>query len=202
MQLNRIDAFAKAALGNAACDQPGQNFDHALVALGHVRDLAQVLGAVNVFVHHQADQLGMLRVIAHIMLDQPAQRLGRGAAFQIDRRLAFADAVVGAFEHGAVEIVLALEIVVDLALGRAARDLVDARTGKAFLHEFLRGDIDDLADRLLAGLCMRSARWLGGLGQRGISGRVHGHGSAGGQGKTGAHRKPGVAAAIHACPCR
>ena len=102
----------------------------------------------------------MARVITHVVLYQAAQGIGCAAAVDIDRCLALAHAGIGAFEHGAVKLVLAFEIVVDLALGRLARDLVDPRPGQPLLHELVRGDVDDLVDRLLAAFGPASARGL------------------------------------------
>ena len=54
-------------------------------------------------------------------------------------------------EHRDVELLLAAEVVVDHPLGRAGviGDLVDARAGDSRVGELPRGDLEDLAARLL-----------------------------------------------------
>jgi len=64
------------------------------------------------------------------VLDQAPERIDRGTTFDVHAALALANLPVGAREHRAVQIVLAFEVVVDLALGRAAGNLIDARAGQ------------------------------------------------------------------------
>ena len=94
-------------------------------------------GAVRVLVGQHADEAAVLVEIIQREVDQPLHRLARRQRGEIEFALQRTDLGIGRLQRGAVEIVLAAEIIVDellVGLG-AAGDLVDARAFQPLRRE-------------------------------------------------------------------
>ena len=91
----------------------------------------------------------MLGVVVEGVPDVLPQRLVGRHRFEVRRGLARADLRVRLLEHGAIQLLLAAEVVVDHPLRRIGLvgDLVDARAGQPLVGELLRGNLEDVEPR-------------------------------------------------------
>ena len=97
-------------------------------------------GAAAVLVVQKHDEIRVFRQMIERGLDQPADRLVRRQALEIELALLLADVLIDPFEHGEVERVLVAEVVVDQLLvdAGALGDLVDAGARKTVPGELQR----------------------------------------------------------------
>ncbi len=102
---------------------------------------------MDVFDHHQADEVLIGILVVEGEADEGAQRRFRLDMIEIKRRLDLADAAVGVFEHLDEQAFLVAEIVIDhpLAGAGARRDVVDARATEALVRELIGCDVEDVA---------------------------------------------------------
>jgi hypothetical protein len=106
---------------------------------------------VDVLDAHEPDELGVRLVVVERQLGYAAHRRGGVEAVDVDRALRLADRAVGALQNRDVELLLAAEVVVDHALGRAHAlgHLVHPRPGIAVRGELAGGHLEDLVARPL-----------------------------------------------------
>ena len=147
----RVDVYrVQPCPENALRHTPVINLLHGGNGIGVERlnalALPQIVPALDVFVHHQTDEVFVVAVVVIGELNQFLQRLHRRQVVQVQVRLDGPHASISLFEHRQVQAVLAAEVVIDhpLAGARGRCNGVDARAGEAFVGELVRGHSQDL----------------------------------------------------------
>ncbi|KGS20486.1 hypothetical protein X962_5661 [Burkholderia pseudomallei MSHR7343] len=151
MQIERIDVVAEHAAFDAAREQFLERLDDADVAVLERLQLLDVFRAVNVLDRHEAHEIAMPVVIVEREFDEPAQPFARLQLADVQFALERADVAVDLLQHCLVQPFLAVEVVIEHPLRRvrAFGDRVDARPRQSHRGEFLRGDVENIALRLL-----------------------------------------------------
>lgn len=142
--LARVEAAAEGTVGRPGIEQFLQVGEHG--AFGHGRPgLAEVRSALEVFPKQEADELRVVAQELEVQGDQIAHGPPRGGARPPSGKKLFftgADPLVGLPEHGAVNALLAAEVMVDHALVHAGgvNDLVHRDPVVAAVGEQVEGD--------------------------------------------------------------
>lgn len=149
--------------------------------------------AERIFIRKQPDEFPVLRQVVQREVDEPNDSVLRRQRLQIKITLPQADFGIGAFQRGAVEVVLATEIIIDqlLVQARTLRDAVNARAVEALFGEFRPGGGKD-------GVARRLTVLRGGAGRQPSSNAPTGGGGAVQQGAEVGHRRLRAANRIRA----
>ncbi len=202
-----VDIRVEQALGLAAREDGAQRVEQRLRHAGDDFRAPHHAPHHQVLAHDEADEIGIGGEEVEGQRDELAHRRDRVLMGDIEHLLALAYDLVGGFQRGEVEVVLAAEIMVDHAdidVGRH-RDAVDAAAAIAVLGELGHRHIEDaLARRHGIALGRRAAACP--RARTGVSAGVSCSGASGAIVFIGSRNldtrrhPPRVAAALH--PCR
>ncbi|MNP29120.1 hypothetical protein D3C76_1221300 [compost metagenome] len=148
--VQRLQALTEDPLGSPAAQDLVQRIEHGLVHRANDRRALHILAVMHVLVADDTHEIDVAIMVIEGELHQPANALTRLQFSQVQAALGVADITVELLQHLDVQLLLAVEVVVDHALGglRALGDRIDPGASQPLL--------DELADRrlenVLAGL--------------------------------------------------
>ncbi|MNF96364.1 hypothetical protein D3C84_791530 [compost metagenome] len=150
MYVQRLQALTEDPLGSPAAQDLVQRIEHGLVHRANDRRALHILAVMHVLVADDTHEIDVAIMVIEGELHQPADAQARLELGQVQVAFGTADIAVELLQHLDVQLLLAVEVVVDHALGGLSTlgDGIDPGTRQPLL--------DELADRrlenVLAGL--------------------------------------------------
>jgi len=164
VQPGGVNVGLDEAFGVAAIQQATPKFDRTARFPGQFGQLPHLLAVLKVFLQQQFDEIGAFDVHVKGAIDRDPQ------GFQDRLRVEFVAvshrvvAAKGMHQCGAIELFLALEIVIDHPLGGPCRfgDHIDARALQASCRKLDQGCIKDIVANLIGlGIFRTFSLWSG-----------------------------------------
>src|SRR5579859_821124 len=130
MQVEGIHCATNDALRATSLHNAGDELHRPRIDARQYTRPLNMFGAMNILDRDQTQEVRVPLVVVERQLGELAYSGERVQMVDVERLLCIAQLTVGSFQDGDVQLLLAPEVVVDHALGRAHAigDLVDART--------------------------------------------------------------------------